>query len=351
MNDAGAEQDGWVLVRRRARGGGRRRCRHPGRTSASTSAARSSRPGLVNTHHHLSQTLTRARAQEAICSTGCASSIRCGRGSTPRPSTRPRGRAWPSWRCPAARPSSTTTTSSRGAATGSEAEMEAARELGVRFVASRGSMDLGESRAGCRPTRSSRDRRGARRDGAAAGAPRPRRDDAARGGAVLAVLGDEGADAESAALARRLGLRLHTHLAETVEEDAYCRELYGCRPVEYLERLGWSAGRLVRPLRPPLRGGRRARSAGPGTASAHCPTSNMRLGAGVAPVRELVDAGRRSGSASTARPRTSAATSSRGEAGAAGRARPRRPAGDDGARGAAARHARRRGVLGRDDIG
>ena len=46
---------------------------------------------------------------------------------------------------------------------------------------------------------------------------------------------------ESAELARRLGLRLHTHLAETVEEDAYCVELYGCRPVEYLERIGWLA--------------------------------------------------------------------------------------------------------------
>src|SRR5438067_1389853 len=47
---------------------------------------------------------------------------------------------------------------------------------------------------------------------------------------------------ESAGLARRLGLRLHTHLAETVEEEAYCRELYGCTPVEYLDELGWIEG-------------------------------------------------------------------------------------------------------------
>ena len=47
---------------------------------------------------------------------------------------------------------------------------------------------------------------------------------------------------ESAALARRLGLQLHTHLAETVEEEAYCKELYGCTPVEYLERVGWLDG-------------------------------------------------------------------------------------------------------------
>ena len=64
---------------------------------------------------------------------------------------------------------------------------------------------------------------------------------------------------ESAALARRLGLGLHTHLAETVEEDAYCRELYGCTPVEYLERVGWLDGRrLVRALHPPLAGRDRA---------------------------------------------------------------------------------------------
>src|SRR5262249_59754048 len=44
---------------------------------------------------------------------------------------------------------------------------------------------------------------------------------------------------DSATLARRLGLPLHTHLAETVEEEEYCLEIYGCRPVEYLERLGW----------------------------------------------------------------------------------------------------------------
>ena len=93
---------------------------------------------------------------------------------------------------------------------------------------------------------------------------------------------------ESAALARRLGLPLHTHLAETVEEEAYCRELYGCTPVEYLERLGWLAGRrVVRALRPPLRAATSRAFASTGTGVAHCPTSNLRLGAGVAPVREL----------------------------------------------------------------
>ncbi len=101
---------------------------------------------------------------------------------------------------------------------------------------------------------------------------------------------------ESAALARRLGLQLHTHLAETVEEEAYCRELYGCTPVEYLERARLARRRrLVRALRPPRPARGRRASAAHGVGVAHCPSSNLRLGAGVAPVRELLDAGVRVG--------------------------------------------------------
>ena len=100
---------------------------------------------------------------------------------------------------------------------------------------------------------------------------------------------------ESAELARRLGLPLHTHLAETVEEDAYCRDLYGCSPVEYLEGLGWLAGDVWCAHCVHLSERDVARFAETGTGVAHCPTSNLRLGAGVAPVRELLDAGVRVG--------------------------------------------------------
>jgi cytosine/adenosine deaminase-related metal-dependent hydrolase len=100
---------------------------------------------------------------------------------------------------------------------------------------------------------------------------------------------------ESAALARKLGLQLHTHLAETVEEDAYCRELYDCTPVEYLERVGWTAddvwcAHCVHLSDDDVRTFARA-----GVGVAHCPTSNMRLGAGIAPVRPMLDAGVRVG--------------------------------------------------------
>jgi cytosine/adenosine deaminase-related metal-dependent hydrolase len=100
---------------------------------------------------------------------------------------------------------------------------------------------------------------------------------------------------ESAELARRLGVPLHTHLAETVEEEEYCRELYGCTPVEYLEELGWLAGDVWCAHCVHLAEHEVRRFAETGTGVAHCPTSNLRLGAGVAPVRELLDAGGRVG--------------------------------------------------------
>jgi cytosine/adenosine deaminase-related metal-dependent hydrolase len=100
---------------------------------------------------------------------------------------------------------------------------------------------------------------------------------------------------ESAALARRLGLLLHTHLAETAEEGEYCRELYGCTPVEYLERVGWIAPDVWCAHCVHLSDGDVARFGEAGVGVAHCPTSNLRLGAGVARTRELVDAGVRVG--------------------------------------------------------
>jgi cytosine/adenosine deaminase-related metal-dependent hydrolase len=96
---------------------------------------------------------------------------------------------------------------------------------------------------------------------------------------------------ESAELARKHGLPLHTHLAETVEEEAYCQELYGCTPVEYLEEVGWIVDDVWCAHCVHLSESDVARFAEAGVGVAHCPTSNLRLGAGVAPVQELVEAG------------------------------------------------------------
>jgi len=173
-----------------------------------------------------------------------------------------------------------------------EAEVQAAGELGVRIVASRGSMDLGVSDGGLPPD-----------------ALVESIDEILADTERLAGLQDEGGMVqlavapcspfsvtkelmrESAELARRLGLRLHTHLAETVEEDEYCQELFGCRPVEYLEELGWIAGDVWCAHCVHLSAADVGAFGRAGVGVAHCPTSNLRLGAGVAPVNELVAAG------------------------------------------------------------
>jgi 8-oxoguanine deaminase len=293
LDDSGAEHEsGWVLVRDglvEAVGGGAA----PAADEVVDLGGAVVTPGLVNTHHHLYQTLTRARAQEATlfewlrelypvwaqidaeseyaaARTGLAELALSGCTTVfDHHYVFPRGRSglW-------------------------EAEVQAAQELGLRIVAARGSMDLGVSDGGLPP-----DSLVESIDEILADTER------------LAGLQDEGGMVqlavapcspfsvtkelmrESAELARRLRLRLHTHLAETVEEDEYCQELYGCRPVEYLEELGWVAGDVWCAHCVHLSPSDVAAFGRAGVGVAHCPTSNLRLGAGVAPVKELVAAG------------------------------------------------------------
>jgi cytosine/adenosine deaminase-related metal-dependent hydrolase len=257
-------------------------------------------PGLVNTHHHLYQTLTRARAQQADLFTWLRE-------------------LYPAWaridaeaEYAAARAgiaelalAGCTTVFDhhyvfpRGRAGLIEAEVQAARELGVRIVASRGSMDLGVSDGGLPP-----DELVEELDAVLAETERLADElhENGRGARVqLAVAPCSPFSVtrrlmeESASLARRLGLPLHTHLAESVEEEAHCLELYGCTPVEYLTDLGWLAADVwcahcvhLSPEDVEDFGASR-------TGVAHCPTSNLRLGAGVAPVPALVAAGARVG--------------------------------------------------------
>ncbi len=107
--------------------------------------------------------------------------------------------------------------------------------------------------------------------------------------------------AETAELARERGVRLHTHMAETVEEEAFCLELFGVRPVEYLEELGWLGDDVWLAHCVHLDEREVARFGETRHRVAHCPSSNARLGAGIAPVVRADRArARRSGSASTA---------------------------------------------------
>ena len=253
-------------------------------------------PGFVNTHHHLYQTLTRARAQQADLFTWLKTLY-------PRWARIDDEMEYAAARCGLAELALSGCTTvfdhhyvfPRGVSGLVEAEVRAAQELGIRLVASRGSMDLGESDGGLPPDSLVEDidtiladteRLHALADGAlvqVAVAP-------CSPFSVTTRLMEE-----SAALARRLGLQLHTHLAETVEEDAYCRELFGCTPVEYLERVGWLADDVWCAHCVHLSDGDVETFARAGVGVAHCPTSNLRLGAGVAPVRAMLDAGVRVG--------------------------------------------------------
>ena len=97
--------------------------------------------------------------------------------------------------------------------------------------------------------------------------------------------------AETAELARARGVRLHTHMAETIEEDAYCLEKFGVRPVEFLDELGWLGDDVWLAHCVHLNEREVARFGETRTGVAHCPTSNARLGAGIAPVVPLLAAG------------------------------------------------------------
>ena len=287
MDDAGTEHEsGWVLVedgRMADTGGGA----GPAADERVDLGGALVTPGLVNTHHHLYQTLTRARAQEADLFTWLKT-------------------LYPLWsriddesEHAAARTGLAELALSgcstvfdhhyvfpRGAGDLIEAELGAARELGVRLIPSRGSMDLGESDGGLPPDSlvEEPDEVLAETERLAARYPE----------LVVAPCSPFSVTSrlmtESAELARRLGLRLHTHLAETVEEETYCLELYGCRPVEYLERLGWLDGDVWCAHCVHLSSEDVRRFGETATGVAHCPSSNLRLGAGVAPVRALLDA-------------------------------------------------------------
>jgi cytosine/adenosine deaminase-related metal-dependent hydrolase len=305
MDDAATEHEsGWVLVAEgaiEAVGGGEEPRRLADATYERVDLGGAVvTPGLVNTHHHLYQTLTRARAQQADLFTWLRElyPVWAGIDAEAEYAAARTGLA------ELALSGCTTVFDHhyvfpRGRDGILEAEIEAARELGVRIVASRGSMDLGVSDGGLPPDElveeldavlAETERLHAAFHEAGPGA---RVQIAVAPCSPFSVTGR--LMEESAALARSLGVALHTHLAETVEEESYCRELYGCTPVEYLERLGWLADDVWCAHCVHLSDGEIARFAETGTGVAHCPTSNLRLGAGVAPVRALVDAGARVG--------------------------------------------------------
>lgn len=174
-------------------------------------------------------------------------------------------------------------------------EIASAQQLGIRFHPCRGSMDLGVAHGGLPPDNVVEDRDDILRLTAEA---IDRWHDASADSMLQIAVAPcspfsvtEQLMVEAAALARDRGVRLHTHLAETVEEDAFCLEHFGCRPVEYLDRLGWLGDDVWLAHCIHLNDAEIARFAETSTGVSHCPSSNARLGAGIAPVMDLVAAG------------------------------------------------------------
>jgi cytosine/adenosine deaminase-related metal-dependent hydrolase len=174
-------------------------------------------------------------------------------------------------------------------------EIEAAREIGLRFHPCRGSMDLGTSDGGLPPDHIVEDRDEIL---SACAAAIDRHHDPSPGAMVRIALAPTSPFSvtrelmtETAELARSRGVRLHTHLAETVEENEFCLERFGMRPLEYVDDLGWLGDDVWLAHCVHLNEREVGRMGQSATGVAHCPISNARLGAGIAPVRGLIDAG------------------------------------------------------------
>ncbi|MGH2589447.1 MAG: 8-oxoguanine deaminase, partial [Actinomycetota bacterium] len=257
-------------------------------------------PGLVNTHHHLYQTLTRARARDQGLFGWLVALYPLWAGVDEE------------WERAAARVGlaqlalsgcSMTTdhhyVHPAGAGDLLEVEIEAARELGLRFHPCRGSMDLGEADGGLPPDSvvESTDDALTRSEDAVR-----RFHDPSPGSMLRVAIAPcspfsvtERLMRESAELARGLGVLLHTHLAETRDEERFCLERFGRRPLELMDDWGWLGEDVwfAHAVYLDEKDVRRIAETVSGVAS--CPSSNLRLGAGIAPVRALLDEGARVG--------------------------------------------------------
>ncbi|MGC8837221.1 MAG: 8-oxoguanine deaminase [Anaerolineae bacterium] len=257
-------------------------------------------PGLVNTHHHLYQTLTRAlpEVEAAGLFTWLRNLYLVWAELTPEA-------VYVSAKVGLAElllSGCTTTTDHlylfpNGVRL--DDELLAAQELGVRFHPCRGSMSLGRSRGGLPPDEVVEDEEAILRDWErvvdAFHDPRPYAmcRIAVAPCSPFSVTPD--LMREAAAWARSRGVLLHTHVAETLDEERFCLERFGLRPVAYMERLGWVGPDVWYAHAVHLNADEVRLMAETGTGVAHCPSSNMRLGSGIAPVVAMREAGVRVG--------------------------------------------------------
>jgi 8-oxoguanine deaminase len=250
-------------------------------------------PGLINTHHHLYQTLTRVlpAAQDADLFNWLKTLYPVWAGMTPddmRISTR-LGLAELAL-------SGCTTASDHHYIFPNgcrlDDQIEAAKDVGLRLHASRGSMSLGESDGGLPPDSVVEDEdfilEDTQRVIDAYHDPHP--------GAMTRIVVapcspfsvTQDLMRESAALARANGVHLHTHLAETLDEEEFCLEEFGERPLAYAEMLDWAGDDVWFAHAVHINPEEVKRMASGGMGVAHCPSSNMRLASGIAPIRRYL---------------------------------------------------------------
>jgi 8-oxoguanine deaminase len=178
-------------------------------------------------------------------------------------------------------------------------EIEAAQEIGIRFHAMRGSMSLGESKGGLPPDNVVEEEEAILRDSRRLIETyhNPERFAMLRVGLAPCSPFSITRDLmrTSAEMARSYGVRLHTHLAENAEDITYSREKFGMRPGEYAEDVGWIGDDVWHAHCVMLNEAEMNLFARTGTGVAHCPNSNMRTSAGIAPIRKMLDSGMRVG--------------------------------------------------------
>lgn len=302
MNDQREElEDGWILVRgRQVVALGSARDPLPEADVVEDMSGHVVMPGMVNTHHHMYQTLTRVipAAQDSSLFGWLQALYPIWAGLTPemiRVST-----------CTAMTEllwSGCTTTSDHlylfPNGSRLDDQIEAATRMGMRFHAARGSMSVGESKGGLPPD-------SVVEEEAAILADTQRVIEAFHDPSPLAMQRVVVAPCspfsvspdlmrEAAGLARATGTMLHTHLAENTSDIAYSRERFNMTPAEYAEDVGWVGADVWHAHCVKLDAAGISRFGATRTGMAHCPCSNMRLGSGIAPVRRMVASGMRVG--------------------------------------------------------
>lgn len=178
-------------------------------------------------------------------------------------------------------------------------QVQAAEKLGIRVMLTRGSMSLGQEQGGLPPQHTVQDMHTILQDSERLVQQYHQRGADAMVNIALAPCSPFSVTPEimkeSATLAQQLDVRLHTHLAETLDEEAFCLKMFGMRTVDYLESVGWLNSRTWLAHGIHFNADEILRLGRNGVGICHCPHSNMRLASGICPTLDLMQAGAKIG--------------------------------------------------------